>query len=83
MDEATAQVDYETDSLIQQTIRNAFANTTVLTIAHRLDTILDYDRVLVVDKGSIAEFGAPADLLKNSHTLFAQLWNESRQKNYQ
>ncbi|XP_026322609.1 probable multidrug resistance-associated protein lethal(2)03659 isoform X1 [Hyposmocoma kahamanoa] len=63
LDEATANVDTETDKHIQQTIRNKFADSTVLTIAHRLNTVMDYDRVIVMDKGRIAESGHPYELL--------------------
>ncbi|XP_039332235.1 ATP-binding cassette sub-family C member 3 isoform X1 [Saimiri boliviensis] len=63
LDEATAAVDLETDDLIQATIRTQFDTCTVLTIAHRLNTIMDYTRVLVLDKGVIAEFDAPANLI--------------------
>ncbi|CAH1274296.1 ABCC1 [Branchiostoma lanceolatum] len=63
LDEATAAVDLETDDLIQSTIRTQFADCTVLTIAHRLNTIMDSTRVLVLDAGRIAEFDAPQDLI--------------------
>ncbi|KAK2866207.1 hypothetical protein Q7C36_002263 [Tachysurus vachellii] len=62
LDEATAAVDLETDDLIQSTIRTQFEDCTVFTIAHRLNTIMDYTRVLVLDKGQIAEFDTPANL---------------------
>jgi len=58
------QVDTATDALIQRTIRTAFRQCTVLTIAHRLDTIVDYDRVMVLAAGRVAEFDAPAKLLE-------------------
>ncbi|XP_077843257.1 multidrug resistance-associated protein 1 isoform X6 [Macaca mulatta] len=64
LDEATAAVDLETDDLIQSTIRTQFEDCTVLTIAHRLNTIMDYTRVIVLDKGEIQEYGAPSDLLQ-------------------
>ncbi|XP_010369173.2 multidrug resistance-associated protein 1 isoform X1 [Rhinopithecus roxellana] len=64
LDEATAAVDLETDDLIQSTIRTQFEGCTVLTIAHRLNTIMDYTRVIVLDKGEIQEYGAPSDLLQ-------------------
>ncbi|XP_054612884.1 ATP-binding cassette sub-family C member 3 isoform X2 [Dunckerocampus dactyliophorus] len=63
LDEATAAIDLETDDLIQSTIRTQFEDCTVFTIAHRLNTIMDYTRVLVLDKGQIAEFDTPASLI--------------------
>ncbi|KAI8979837.1 hypothetical protein BDF20DRAFT_871958 [Mycotypha africana] len=63
MDEATASVDFETDSKIQKTIREEFANSTLLCIAHRLRTVIDYDRVLVLDQGTVAEFDSPYNLI--------------------
>jgi ABC-type multidrug transport system fused ATPase/permease subunit len=66
LDEATASVDNETDARIQQTIRSEFASSTIVCIAHRLRTIIDYDKVLVLEKGEVAEFGTPIDLIENS-----------------
>ncbi|XP_020774879.1 ATP-binding cassette sub-family C member 3 isoform X3 [Boleophthalmus pectinirostris] len=63
LDEATAAIDLETDDLIQSTIRTQFDECTVFTIAHRLNTIMDYTRVLVLDKGRIAEFDTPSNLI--------------------
>jgi ABC-type multidrug transport system fused ATPase/permease subunit len=68
MDEATASIDYATDARIQETIRE-IKNTTI-TIAHRLQTIIDYDKVLVLDKGEIVEFGDPFDLVGKSEGIF-------------
>ncbi|XP_014786272.1 multidrug resistance-associated protein 1 [Octopus bimaculoides] len=73
LDEATAAVDMETDSLIQQTIRSEFSDCTILTIAHRLNTIMDYDRIMVLDHGRIAEFEKPQELLKDSKSIFYQM----------
>ncbi|CAG2113547.1 unnamed protein product [Medioppia subpectinata] len=73
LDEATAAVDLETDSLIQTTIRQAFADCTVLTIAHRLNTILDSNRVLVLNDGRIAEFDSPENLLSDEKSIFYSL----------
>ncbi|XP_063605857.1 multidrug resistance-associated protein 1-like [Penaeus indicus] len=70
LDEATAAVDLETDDLIQQTIRREFADCTVITIAHRLNTIMDSSRVLVLDKGEIREFDSPESLLKDKKSIF-------------
>uniref|UniRef100_A0AAQ5ZDG4 ABC-type glutathione-S-conjugate transporter n=1 Tax=Amphiprion ocellaris TaxID=80972 RepID=A0AAQ5ZDG4_AMPOC len=63
LDEATAAVDLETDTLIQSTIRTQFEDCTVLTIAHRLNTIMDYTRVIVMDRGHISEMDSPANLI--------------------
>ncbi|KAJ9123263.1 hypothetical protein QFC22_001460 [Naganishia vaughanmartiniae] len=73
MDEATASIDYETDELIGKTIREEFSESTILTIAHRLATIIDYDKVLVMDKGYIAEYDSPATLLKDHNSKFYAL----------
>uniref|UniRef100_A0AAR2KRQ3 ATP-binding cassette, sub-family C (CFTR/MRP), member 2 n=1 Tax=Pygocentrus nattereri TaxID=42514 RepID=A0AAR2KRQ3_PYGNA len=71
LDEATAAVDLETDNLIQTTIRREFAHCTVLTIAHRINTILDSSRVMVLDAGKIVEFDSPATLLQKQGQFFA------------
>lgn len=70
LDEATAAVDMETDDLIQNTIRTEFKDCTILTIAHRLNTILDYDKVMVLDQGLIREFDSPDNLLKDKSSAF-------------
>ncbi|XP_013411118.1 multidrug resistance-associated protein 1 [Lingula anatina] len=70
LDEATAAVDMETDDLIQSTIRTEFKECTVLTIAHRLNTIMDYDRVLVLDGGALKEYDTPSALLMNKKSMF-------------
>lgn len=75
LDEATSSVDYETDALIQQTIRREFGDgaTTVLTIAHRLESVLDADRIVVMQAGRVGEFGTPAELLADPNSLFSHL----------
>ncbi|KAJ0005574.1 hypothetical protein NQD34_015468 [Periophthalmus magnuspinnatus] len=73
IDEATANVDPRTDSLIQQTIRDKFQECTVLTIAHRLHTIIDCDKILVLDAGRIQEYDEPHVLLQNRHSLLYQM----------
>ena len=70
LDEATAAVDLETDDLIQATIREEFSDCTVLTIAHRLNTIMDSSRVMVLDAGKIKEFDTPNVLLNNKKSVF-------------
>ncbi|KAJ1562057.1 hypothetical protein HK405_000253, partial [Cladochytrium tenue] len=78
LDEATASVDSETDARIQDTIRSELGDATVLTIAHRLKTIADYDRVLVLDHGAIIENGSPLSLLEGSpHGAFHRMCEES------
>lgn len=70
LDEATANVDPQTDGLIQTTIRKKFADCTVLTIAHRLHTVMDSDKVLVMDAGTMVEFDHPFNLLQNKEGIF-------------
>lgn len=70
LDEATAAVDMETDNLIQSTIRSQFEDCTVLTIAHRLNTIMDYTRVLVLDKGEMCEFDCPSSLIRQRGAFY-------------
>ncbi|XP_022257321.1 multidrug resistance-associated protein 1-like [Limulus polyphemus] len=70
LDEATAAVDLDTDCLIQNTIRKEFSQCTIITIAHRINTIMDYDRVIVMDEGVIKENGNPTELLSNPESLF-------------
>lgn len=68
MDEATASIDYNTDARIQMTIREL--ESTTITIAHRLQTIIDYDKVLVLDKGEVKEFDHPWKLLQDEESMF-------------
>uniref|UniRef100_A0A8D3C946 ATP-binding cassette, sub-family C (CFTR/MRP), member 3 n=1 Tax=Scophthalmus maximus TaxID=52904 RepID=A0A8D3C946_SCOMX len=71
LDEATAAIDLETDDLIQSTIRTQFEDCTVFTIAHRLNTIMDYTRVLVLDKGQVAEFDTPTSLISQKGIFYS------------
>jgi ATP-binding cassette subfamily C (CFTR/MRP) protein 4 len=64
LDEATSNIDNSTDELIQSTIRSSFANCTVLTIAHRLHTIMQSDRIMILDDGELVEFDKPHRLLQ-------------------
>jgi ATP-binding cassette subfamily C (CFTR/MRP) protein 4 len=84
LDEATANVDPRTDQLIQEQIRTRFRNCTVLTIAHRLHTIMDSDRILVLSDGKVVEFDEPHELLSNPDgvltELVAQTGEESQNK---
>ena len=78
MDEATASIDNTTDAEIQRMIRENFSQATVLTIAHRLNTILDSDRILVLDDGNVAEFDTPNNLLAKPDGLFKGMVDKSR-----
>ncbi|CAB3401241.1 unnamed protein product [Caenorhabditis bovis] len=78
LDEATSSVDTVTDSLIQNVIRAHFSNSTTISIAHRLDTIADSDKIIVLDNGTVAESGLPSQLLKNPNSLYSQLIYEKR-----
>ena len=80
MDEATSSVDLITDSLIQQTIKESFCECTVITIAHRLETIMDSDKILVLDHGTVKEYDTPANLLSTSNSLFLSMVMEARKK---
>ena len=77
LDEATAAVDHETDELIQNTIRTEFADCTVMTIAHRLNTIMDYDRVAVFKEGQLEEIGNPQKLLRTEGSSFKALASDA------
>ncbi|WWC87878.1 uncharacterized protein L201_002776 [Kwoniella dendrophila CBS 6074] len=73
LDEATASVDFETDALIQRSIRSLPSSTTVLTVAHRLSTVMDYDKILVLGAGKVLEFDSPNNLRSNTSSYFAKL----------
>jgi len=77
LDEATAAIDLETDALIQDTIRTQFRDSTVLTVAHRLNTILDYDRIMVLDRGKVKEFDTPQSLLSDKRSMFYSMAKEA------
>ena len=70
-------VDMETDELIQATIRKEFSQCTILTIAHRLNTIIDYDKILVLDAGRKKEYDTPQNLLQDKTTSFHELCKEA------
>jgi len=77
LDEATSSVDVETDAKIQQTIQTEFATSTLLCIAHRLNTIAYYDRVIVMDAGEIAEFDTVLNLFDKQDSIFRSLCDEA------
>ncbi|KAJ7777800.1 P-loop containing nucleoside triphosphate hydrolase protein [Mycena olivaceomarginata] len=73
LDEATSSIDVETDQAIQQTLRSSFGSATIITIAHRISTVRDYDRILVLDDGHVVENGSPDELLKIPGGMFRRL----------
>jgi ATP-binding cassette subfamily C (CFTR/MRP) protein 1 len=71
LDEATAAVDVETDALLQETLRSdLFKDRTIITIAHRINTIMDCDRIVVLQRGEVAEFGTPEELISSGGQFF-------------
>eukprot|EP00759_Apiculatamorpha_spiralis_P024370 PhF_6_TR27890/c0_g1_i2/m.40858/K05665/ABCC1; ATP-binding cassette, subfamily C (CFTR/MRP), member 1 len=80
MDEVTANVDVETDALIQKTVAEAFHDCTVITIAHRLETIMTYDRVMVMSDGRIVEYDTPVALLGKVHGYFKSMVNDTGER---
>ncbi|KAG0367050.1 P-loop containing nucleoside triphosphate hydrolase protein [Gamsiella multidivaricata] len=81
LDEATASVDMATDALIQKAIRIDFAQSTVITVAHRINTIIDYDRILVMHQGQVAEYDTPRNLLGNPNSVFSSMVAETGAQN--
>ncbi|KAG9126894.1 hypothetical protein FRC07_001505 [Ceratobasidium sp. 392] len=80
LDEATAAIDHTTDSAIQTSIRTELTGLTLIIIAHRLQTVCDVDKILVLDEGKIAEFDTPAALLSKPHGIFKALVDESHDR---
>ncbi|GAB1192358.1 hypothetical protein APSETT444_001549 [Aspergillus pseudonomiae] len=80
MDEATSSIDMSTDALIQQTIRQEFRDSTLMVIAHRLSTVVDFDRIMVLGEGRMAEFDTPAALLRNEGGPFWTLIDKSGER---
>ena len=77
MDEATANIDEKTDKDIQNLIKTQFRDTTIVTVAHRLNTIIQYDKILVQNKGAVEEFGTPRELLGKRNGYFNKMVSEN------
>ncbi|KAJ3320045.1 hypothetical protein HDV06_005695 [Boothiomyces sp. JEL0866] len=81
LDEASSSIDGEADKMLQQVLRKGLVETTIISIAHRLNTIADFDRVLVLDQGQLAEFDTPYNLLQNPESEFTKLVEASGSAN--
>ena len=77
MDEATANIDMKTENLIQKALNKVLEKATVITVAHRIKTIINSDRILVLNNGEVKEFDSPKNLLQNEKSLFYELFNKS------
>jgi ABC-type multidrug transport system fused ATPase/permease subunit len=77
LDEATASVDLETDKVMQDVIADRFASRTILTIAHRINTIIENDKVVCLERGELAAMASPAELLRDKNGMFAKLVAET------
>ena len=77
MDEATANIDMNTEKIIQKALNLVLKDSTIITVAHRIKTIVDYDKILVLDAGRVREFDTPANLLNDQNSLFYMLYNKS------
>jgi ATP-binding cassette, subfamily C (CFTR/MRP), member 4 len=77
LDEPTANVDSKTDKLLQEAVSNAFLGSTIISVAHRLDTIIGNDIILVLGEGKVLEFGTPADLVSNPNSFFNAMLDDT------
>lgn len=73
-------MDAETDELMQRVIRTYFKDKTIITIAHKLDTVLDYDKIAFMDHGKVVEFDAPKALLSREASAFRKMFDSFRQE---
>ena len=79
MDEATATLDQKTQSIILKTLDKYFKNCTILSIAHRIESVMNFDRIMVFDQGELKEFDKPSELIKKKNSLFFKLYYEENQ----
>jgi ABC-type multidrug transport system fused ATPase/permease subunit len=80
LDEATSNIDKKTDQKIQNILKNEFENTTVITIAHRLETVMDYDKIVVLEAGKLVEIGSVQELMDKENGMFRGMVEEQREK---
>ena len=77
MDEATASIDYKTEEMIQKAINELLNESTLITIAHRIKTIINYDKIMTLENGEIVDFDTPKNLINNKNSLFYELYSKS------
>lgn len=77
LDEATANIDRRTDQLLQETLQESFRDGTILAVAHRLDTIIEFDYCMVLGGGKVLEYGSPAELIRRDNGAFASMVNDT------
>ena len=77
MDEATASIDYKTEEMIQKAINELLNESTLITIAHRIKTIINYDKIMTIENGEIVDFDTPKNLINNKNSLFYELYSKS------
>ncbi len=77
LDEASANVDSSTDELLQTAVAESFGDATIIAVAHRLDTLIDYDKIAVLDNGGLVEYGSPKELMEREGGAFASMVDET------
>ena len=77
LDEATASIDYKTEEIIQKALNELLVNSTMICIAHRIKTVINADKILVLENGEIVEFDSPKNLLENKNSLFYDFYSKS------
>ena len=77
LDEATASIDYKTEEIIQNALKELLSNSTMISIAHRIKTVMNADKILVLENGEIIEFDTPQNLLNNKNSYFYDFYSKS------
>ena len=78
LDEATSSIDIKSEEIVQNALEKLFEDCTVITIAHRLNTIMNSDKILVLGNGQLLEYDSPKKLLENPDSEFTKMWKESQ-----
>jgi ATP-binding cassette subfamily C (CFTR/MRP) protein 4 len=77
LDEPTANVDSRTDKLLQEAVAKSFRDATIIAVAHRLDTVIDYDKILVLGAGAVLEYGSPHELIEKVNGAFSSMVDDT------